>query len=269
MRLADLAEDNVADLSTANERVMAGYTASIALGTLHQVLRFAVRRGWALVNTVTLLEPAEKPRWRPRGVDILEGDDLARMLDHAHSYRDLFTALAFTWLRIGEALGLCWRDVDFDAGVLRVHRQWTRYREHGRLKTEAGKREVILAAPVVRLLRNCWLESEHKGADDFVFLNPDGRPYDYRRVGSAFRTAVDHAGGRGAGRLSLHSLRHGYASMLIGSGLDVVFVSRQLGHANPNVTLRVYAHVFAHHEHADRARAALSITYAAVDTAGE
>lgn len=33
--------------------------------------------------------------------------------------------------------------------------------------------------------------------------------------------------------------------MLIGSGLDVVFVSRQLGHANPNVTLRVYAHVFA------------------------
>jgi integrase len=74
---------------------------------------------------------------------------------------------------------------------------------------------------------------------------------------------------RGAGRLSLHSLRHGYASMLIGSGLDVVFVSRQLGHANPNVTLRVYAHVFSRREHADRARVALSITYAAVVSSGE
>jgi integrase len=57
--------------------------------------------------------------------------------------------------------------------------------------------------------------------------------------------------------------------MLIGSGLDVLFVSRQLGHANPNVTLRVYAHVFAHREHADRARAALSITYASVVSWGE
>jgi integrase len=171
VRLADLSVDTVADWSAANERVLARTTASIALLTLHQVLRFAVRRGWALVDVVTLLEPAEKPRWRPCGVDILEGEDLARLLDHAHSYRDLFTVLAFSGLRIGEALGLCWRDVDFEGGLLRVHRQWTRYREHGRLKTEAGKREVILAAPIVRLLRNCWLESKHKGADDFVFVN--------------------------------------------------------------------------------------------------
>jgi hypothetical protein len=135
-------------------------------------------------------------------------------------------------------------------------------REHGRLKTEAGNREVILAAPIVRLLRNCWLESNHKGADGFVFLNTAGRPHNYRRVGPAFRTAVEQASVQGAGRMSLHSLRHGCASMRIGSGLDVVFVSRQLGHANPNVTLRVYAHVFARREHADRARAALSITYA-------
>src|SRR5213078_4017630 len=41
--------------------------------------------------------------------------------------------------------------------------------------------------------------------------------------------------------ISLHSLRHGYASLLIAKGLNVVFVSRQLGHANPNVTLGVYA----------------------------
>lgn len=127
-----------------------------------------------------------------------------------------------------------------------------------------GKREVSFVAAAVRLLRKCWLGWAHKCADDFVFLNTAGKPYDYRRVGHAFRTAVEQAGVRGAGRLSLHSLRHGYASMLIGSGLDVVFVSRQLGHANPGVTLKVYAHVFARREHADRARAALSVNYAAV-----
>ena len=62
--------------------------------------------------------------------------------------------------------------------------------------------------------------------------------------------------------------RHGYASLLIGSGLDVVFVSRQLGHAKADVTLRVYAHLLARREHAERAKVALSAGYAAVAAAG-
>jgi hypothetical protein len=77
------------------------------------------------------------------------------------------------------------------------------------------------------------------------------------------------AGVRGAGRLSVHSLRNGYASMPIGSGLEVVFVFAPARAANPNVTLRVYAHVFARREHAERAKAALSANYAAVVSSGE
>jgi integrase len=49
--------------------------------------------------------------------------------------------------------------------------------------------------------------------------------------------------------------------MLIAHGLDVVFVSRQLGHASPTTTLAVYAHLFAQHHHAEAARAALQHTY--------
>ena len=56
------------------------------------------------------------------------------------------------------------------------------------------------------------------------------------------------AGLRGQGRLSLHSLRHGYASLLIGGNVNPQFVSRQMGHANPSVTLGVYAHEFARRE---------------------
>jgi integrase len=78
-------------------------------------------------NPVALLEPAEKPRWRPGKVAALEGDDLAKVLEHAGSYRLLFEFLAYTGERIGEALGAVWRDVDFDAGILHVHRQLTRY----------------------------------------------------------------------------------------------------------------------------------------------
>jgi integrase len=217
---------------------------------------------------VLALEPGEKPRWSPERVGTLEGPALARVLDHAGSYRPLFELLAFTGLRIGEALGLTWADVDLDAGLLSVHRQLSRYREHAKLKTEAGRRQIVLAPAMIRLLRFRWLGSAYKGPDDFVFLNSAGRPCDYRKVGEAFRRAARAPGVRADGRLSLHSRRHGYASLLISQGLDVLFVSRQLGHANPNVTLKVYAHEFARREHGARARVALEAAYAEMVAAG-
>lgn len=70
------------------------------------------------------------------------------------------------------------------------------------------------------------------------------------------------------GRLSLHSFSHGYASMHISEGLDVVFVSRQLGHANPTVTLSTYALLFARADHAEAARSALEVTANAIRKAG-
>ena len=148
-----------------------------------------------------------------------------------------------------------------------MHRQLPRWRVHGPLKTEAGRREVELAPAMVRLLREGWLASPWKGPDDLVFTNTVGRPLDYRHVGEGFRLAVRRAGVRADGRLSLHSLRHGFASLLIAAGLDVVYVSRQLGHANPAVTLSVYGHVFHRRAHAARARAALEESHEAMTPA--
>ena len=59
----------------------------------------------------------------------------------------------------------------------------------------------------------------------------------------------------------MHSLRHTFASLLIANGLNVVFVSRQLGHANPTVTLSTYAHLFQQADHAATAREALETSY--------
>jgi integrase len=70
------------------------------------------------------------------------------------------------------------------------------------------------------------------------------------------------------GKLVLHSLRHSFASLLIANGLNVVFVSRQLGHANPNITLEVYAHLFQHADHAHTARDALEASYTAINATG-
>ena len=61
----------------------------------------------------------------------------------------------------------------------------------------------------------------------------------------------------GLERVRWHDLRHVYASLLIAQGAPVTFVSAQLGHADPAITLKVYSHLWGAAEHADRARAAL------------
>ena len=45
-------------------------------------------------------------------------------------------------------------------------------------------------------------------------------------------------------KITFHALRHTHASQLIDRGVDVVTVSKRLGHASPDITLRVYAHMF-------------------------
>ncbi len=60
---------------------------------------------------------------------------------------------------------------------------------------------------------------------------------------------------RGLPKITFHSLRHSHASALIAAGIDVVTVSRRLGHASPALTLKTYSHLFTNSD--DKAAAAI------------
>jgi integrase len=115
-----------------------------------------------------------------------------------------------------------------------------------------------------RTLKEHRLASAFSSDDDPVFASLAGTPLGWRNVERrGMDKAVESAGlDRVAGkrRPTLHDLRHTFASMLIAQGLDVVFVSRQLGHKDPTVTLRVYADLFDHARHTNTARSALEAT---------
>ena len=132
----------------------------------------------------------------------------------------------------------------------------------------------------------CGSPRPTKAAEQFAFCKSNGEGGDYRDAGRAFRAAVKATGLQGQSRLSLHSLRHGFASLLIAKKLNPVFVSRQLGHSNPAITFRVlrqlparaarwptsveraisksYAHLFEQADHAVAGREALEASYAAM-----
>jgi integrase len=97
-----------------------------------------------------------------------------------------------------------------------------------------------------------------------VFCRDDGEGRDYHDAGEAYRAAVKGVGLKGRGRLTLHSLRYGFARLSIALGPSVVFVSRQLGHASPATTVKVYAHLFQQADHAVAAREALQASYEAM-----
>ena len=78
-------------------------------------------------------------------------------------------------------------------------------------------------------------------ADAPLFAQADGSPLSPDNLSRDWRRACRSLG---LPVVMFHALRHTHASALIASGLDVVQVSRQLGHASPAVTLRVYAHLF-------------------------
>jgi integrase len=77
--------------------------------------------------------------------------------------------------------------------------------------------------------------------DALVFPGFDGEVRSPRAFSAYW---ADHATQLGVADITLHALRHTHASQLIDAGIDVVTISKHLGHANPSVTLRIYAHLF-------------------------
>src|SRR5437899_2036777 len=164
MKLRDLTPDHVAEWSQRNEQTLARKTALLALIALRQILRYAVRQGWIGANPVDCLEPGEKPSGKRSEVRILDERDLGRLVAHAGPYRVLFAFLPYCGLRIGEALGLRWCDVNLDAGLLHVRQQLSRRRVPKQLKTPAAQREVVLAPALVNAAARALARVAPQGA---------------------------------------------------------------------------------------------------------
>jgi integrase len=213
-------------------------------------------------NPVSRLQRGERPVVERREMRILDRDGIGQLLAAADDrYRPLLATALFTDLRLGELLGLTWADVDLAGGLVKVRKQLDRRGARVRPKTERAIREVELMPALARTLqahKELQFALGHARADNFVFCTATGTPLHYRNVvRRGLDAAVMRAELGSEPRLRFHDLRHTFASLLIAEGLDVVFVSRQLGHASTSVTLDVYAHLFDRESQGRRARAAL------------
>ncbi len=217
-------------------------TANMALGVLKQLLTYAEKHRYIASNPARHVKPHsasfEERRRKVEG-DVLTADELRALFEKAEGeWRPLLMLAALTGLRRGEVLGLQWGDVDWQRSRVHVRRQLN----NGKLadpKTPNALRSVPLAPELVRELKP-WKLKCPKGELDLVFPNPEGGPMSTQTLDAALARTLRRAGLR---RITMHALRHTFASTLISSGVSIKTAQRLLGHANIQMTLQTYAHM--------------------------
>ena len=252
LRLDQLKPTHVeALLGRLRDKRLSESTVRQAFIVLGIALDAAVRDGLLARNPTRAVH---RPSIASKEAEHMTPDEVASILAAAASsrYYPLFALLVATGLRRGEAAALKWTDVDLKHETLKV--RGTLVRINAALvitppKSEKSRREVPLSPGVVKMLKahrsaqnherlragNQWIPSGH------VFVTEFGAPVDPRNILRAFRTAanaakIDH-------HVTVHTLRHSAATGWLENGLNIVEVSRRLGHSSISITGDVYGHI--------------------------
>jgi integrase len=202
--------------------------------------------------------------------EMVIAQDVPGLVDKLRGSRLYVPAIValFTGMRLGEILALKEGRAELDAGKIKVREALEETKAHGvRLKgakTKAGRRDITLPTIVIEAIREHrreLLELRLKlglgklGQQDLLFANLEGRPLRPSAVSSDWGELAEAIG---IPEVTFHALRHTHASQLIASGVDIVTISKRLGHAKPSVTLAIYAHMFT----TDDSKAAAAINAA-------
>lgn len=227
--------------------------------SIRGLLGYAARVGYLPANPAEVLERRERPKpGRPKS-RYLTDTEIQRLLEDSSDLARFISAmLVFSGLRVSELLGLMWDEIDFGNDVICVRFQMGRDGKRVPVKTESGRRDVILMRELGQLLKSHKLATPFSRDDQLVISNGVGRTLGYKRMLGAFSTAAKRAAIKG---VTPHTCRHTFASILIGQGARVEFVSDQLGHASTKTTWDYYVHLFRAREQAEAAKRELEARY--------
>jgi integrase len=245
-------------LRTSGRKDGTGGVSGRTIKHAHRVMVHALKDGMKhdlVAQNAASVEGA--PEVDEEEIQVVPKERIGELIDRLRGrgmYTRAITAL-FTGLRRGELLAPPWSDVDLDTKVWRVRvalEETKRCLQVKTPKTKAGRREVSLPEIVVDALREHRRQQLElrmalgmgKMPDDaLVFPAPLKGGYQSPRAFSKewARVAADI----GFPGLTFHALRHTHASQLIDAGIDIVTISKRLGHAKPDITLRIYAHLFS------------------------
>lgn len=141
-------------------------------------------------------------------------------------YHCIYMTLFYTGMRVGECLALTKADIDLENNIIDINKH---------LKTEASRRSVtipqFLADEISRFIDMRY----DLGNDDQLFTKT------YTCVWKSFKKYITAAEVK---KIRVHDLRHSHASLLINMGMQPIVIADRLGHADIQITLNTYSHLY-------------------------
>ncbi|MEV0966880.1 site-specific integrase [Streptomyces sp. NPDC049910] len=200
-----------------------------------------IRRNPCRVKGASVAPTPERPTATVQEVYALAGAIQPR-------YRALVLLAAFTGLRWGELIGLRRRDLDLDAGTVRVRRNVAELHSGKRLikepKSAAGRRTVAIPEVIVTDLATHLAIYAESGPDGRVFIGAKKATPRRNHFGKLWRTACDQVGIKG---LHFHDLRHTGNTLAAATGASTRELMTRMGHSSARAAL-IYQHATAERE---------------------
>ena len=150
----------------------------------------------------------------------------------------MYKLLFWTGLRLGEARALKTDDIDFNNKTISVSKSYTRLKAKDVItspKTKSSIRIIKIDDVLAKDIKEYLNKAKYILDDNFIFR------YNKVHYLSVFKAKCLKVLGK---ELRLHDLRHSHASFLINNGVDVLLISKRLGHSNTAMTLNVYSHLY-------------------------
>jgi integrase len=194
-------------------------------------------RRWELIdrNPIELVRQSARRTRIPRVLTTDQVERLLRELDEP--IRTMASVAAFLGLRVSEIVGLQWRDIDWQEGVLFVQRSVVQGHV-GETKTEYSARPIPLPMQLALALARHRTTSPYSLDGDWIFAGGSGAP---RCPDAVLKRHIRPAAERaGIGRIGWHTFRHTYSTMLRAIGTDVKVQQELLRHADIQTTMNVY-----------------------------
>lgn len=169
---------------------------------------------------------------------------------------EFFSLLAYSGMRIGEAICLKWEDIDFENESININKTYynpnnNKYEfELTPPKTDSSKREILIDPLILDLLKSLRRKqnvrknkNKHFYKDqDFVFTCDEGFPYSIRKFSQRLQRILKHMDNMEK-HITPHSFRHTHASLLIEANANMKVISHRLGHATVATTDEIYGHL--------------------------
>ena len=172
-------------------------------------------------------------------MQILSLQEFNKMIDCVTDKENKFFYIILFWtgMRKGELLALTYEDVDFENKTIMINKNFQIVKKERLItdpKTPRGRRVIAVNDIVLNCIKELWNTSYKPNKTDKIFyLSKDSLK---RQLDTACKKA-------GVPRIRVHDLRHSHASYLLSNGVNIVILSRRLGHEKVQTTLNIYCHI--------------------------